>query len=125
LRGIPRGFERSKAAKSLIERMNKALDNMDDYAPHVPKPTAMPPNLGPRVEMLKTLLRLRTEVHGIAPRLVASARDIDQLAAFSDKADIQALKGWRRDVYGEDALALLRGEIGLRLDGNDVVAERL
>ncbi|MEL6687363.1 MAG: ribonuclease D [Pseudomonadota bacterium] len=125
LRGIPRGFERSKPAKSLIERMNYALDNMETYAPDVPKPTAMPPNLGPRVEMLKTLLRLRTEVEGIAPRLVAGARDIDQIAAFQDKADVPALKGWRRKVFGEDALALLRGEIGLRLDGEDVIAERL
>ncbi|GLQ25073.1 ribonuclease D [Algimonas ampicilliniresistens] len=125
LRGIPRGFERSKAAKSLIDKMNEALKNADDYAPIVTKPLAMPPNLGPRVEMLKTLLRLRTEVEGIAPRLVAGARDIDQLAAFGESADIQALKGWRRTLFGEDALALLRGEIGLRLDGDDVVAERL
>ncbi len=125
LRGIPRGFERSKSAQSLLERMNKALDNADEYAPHVPKPMAMPPNLGPRVEMLKTLLRLRTEVEGIAPRLVAGARDIDQIAAFQGEADVAALKGWRRELFGEDALALLRGEIGLRLDGEDVVAERL
>ncbi|MEM7729887.1 MAG: ribonuclease D [Pseudomonadota bacterium] len=124
LRGIPRGFERSKPAKSLIDKLNDALDNAEDYAPHVPKPTAMPPNLGPRVEMLKTLLRLRTEVEGIAPRLVAGARDIDQIAAFGDKADVPALRGWRRELFGEDALALLRGEIGLRLDGEDVVAER-
>lgn len=125
LRGIPRGFERSKAATSLLDAMNEALDNAEDYAPHVPKPIAMPPNLGPRVEMLKTLLRLRTEVHGIAPRLVAGAREIDQLAAFGETADIAALKGWRREVFGEDALALLRGEIGLRLDGEDVVAEAI
>lgn len=125
LRGIPRGFERSKSAKSLIDRINDALDNIDDYAPDIPKPIAMPPNLGPRIEMLKTLLRLRTEVQGIAPRLVAGARDIDHIAAFQDKADVPALKGWRREVFGEDALALLRGEIGLRLDGEDVIAETL
>jgi len=125
LRGIPRGFERSKAAKSLISKMNEALKDAENYAPIVTKPIAMPPNLGSRVEMLKTLLRLRTEVEGIAPRLVAGARDIDQLAAFGEAADIQALKGWRRDVFGDEALALLRGEIGLRLNGDDVVAERL
>lgn len=124
LRGIPRGFERSSAAKSLLVRLNEALDNAEEYAPHVEKPTAMPANLGPRIEMLKTLLRLRTEVEGIAPRLVAGARDIDQIAAFQDEADVSALKGWRRELFGEDALALLRGEIGLRLDGEDVVAER-
>ena len=125
LRGIPKGFERSKSARSLIEKINDALDNIDDYAPHVPKPVAMPPNLGPRIEMLKTLLRLRTEVQGIAPRLVAGIRDIEKIAAFQDNADVPALKGWRREVFGEDALALLRGEIGLRLDGEDVIAERL
>lgn len=125
LRGIPRGFERSRAAKSLIEGIQNALENVDDYAPHVTKPIAMPPNLGPRIEMLKTLLRLRTEVEGIAPRLVANARELDQIAAFGERADVPALKGWRREVFGEDALALLRGEIGLRLDGDNVVAERL
>ena len=125
LRGIPRGFERSKSAAALLEGINEALDNADDYAPVLEKPTPMPPNLGPRVEMLKTLLRLRTEVEGIAPRLVAGARDIDRLAAFGEDADVPALRGWRREVFGEDALALLGGEIGLRLDGEDVVAERL
>ena len=124
LRGIPRGFERSSTAKDLIRKVNEALDNVDGYAPHIPKPVPMPPNTGPRKEMLKTLLRLRTEVVGLAPRLVADARDLDQLAAFGENADVQALKGWRREVFGDDALALLRGEIGLRLDGDDVVAER-
>ena len=125
LRGIPRGFERSKSAQQLLDDINAALDDADDYAPVVERPKPMPGNLGPRIEMLKTLLRLRTEVEGIAPRLVAGAREIDQLAAFGEKADVSALKGWRRDVFGEDALALLRGEIGLRLEGDDVVAERL
>ena len=125
LRGIPRGFERSKPAGDLLDAIKEAMDDAEDYAPVVERPKSMPPNLGPRIEMLKTLLRLRTEVEGIAPRLVAGARDIDQIAAFGDKADVPTLKGWRRELFGEDALALLRGEIGLRLDGDDVVAERL
>ena len=124
LRGIPRGFERSKPAGELLDSIVEAMDDADDYAPVIEKAKAMPPNLGPRIEMLKTLLRLRTEVEGIAPRLVAGAREIDQIAAFGERADVDALKGWRRELFGEDALALLRGEIGLRLDGDDVVAER-
>ena len=124
LRGIPNGFERSSAAKSLLEAILAAIDNAADYAPTVPKPIHMPPNLGPRIEMLKTLLRLRTEAKGIAPRLVANARDIDQLAAFGEGAKIDALSGWRRDIFGDDALDLLRGKISLRLQGDDVIAER-
>lgn len=125
LRGIPRGFEKSSSAASLVENIGAAIDNASEYAPPAPKVQHMPPSLGPRIEMLKTLLRLRTEVEGIATRLVANARDIEQLAAFGEIADIAALKGWRREIFGQDALDMLRGHIALRLEGENVVAERL
>lgn len=125
LRGIPRGFEKSSSATSLVESLGAAIDNAADYAPPAPKVKHMPPSLGPRIEMLKTLLRLRTEVEGIATRLVANARDIEQLAAFGERADIAALTGWRREIFGQDALDMLRGKIALRLEGENVVAERL
>jgi len=124
LRAIPRGFEKSSNAPALVDAINAAIDNADDYAPTMPKVQHMPPSLGPRVEMLRTLLRLRTEVQGIAPRLIANARDIDQIAAFGQDAKVQALSGWRREIFGQDALDLLAGKIALRLDGEDVVAER-
>ena len=125
LRGIPRGFEKSSSASSLVESIGAAIDNANDYAPPAPVVKHMPPSLGPRIEMLKTLLRLRTEVEGIATRLVANARDIEQLAAFGEGADIAALDGWRREIFGQDALDMLRGKIALRLEGENVVAERL
>ena len=125
LRGIPRGFEKSSSAKGLIDSLAAAIENAEDYAPPAPKVKHMPPSLGPRIEMLRTLLRLRTEVEGIATRLVANARDIEQLAAFGEAADIPALKGWRREIFGADALDMLRGKIALRLEGENVVAEPL
>ena len=125
LRGIPRGFEKSSSSKGLIDSLAAAIENAEDYAPPAPKVKHMPPSLGPRIEMLRTLLRLRTEVEGIATRLVANARDIEQLAAFGEAADIPALKGWRREIFGADALDMLRGKIALRLEGENVVAEPL
>lgn len=125
LRGIPRGFEKSSSAKDLVEAIGEAVDNAEDYAPPYPKTQHMPPNLGARVEMLKTLLRLSTEEKGIAHRLVANARDIEQLAAFGEDSDVPAIKGWRRKIFGQDAIDMLDGKIALRLDGNDVVAERI
>ncbi len=122
LRGVPNGFERSETAKKLVEDINYALDNVEDYGPPIPKVRHMPPNIGPTSEMLRTLLRLRTEYEDIAPRLVASAKDIEKIAAFGEKADVQALSGWRREVFGEDALKMLRGEIALKLDGRKVTA---
>lgn len=123
LRGIPRGFEKSRSAQPLVDAISAAVDNAAEYAPPAPKVQHMPPNLGPRVEMLRTLLRLRTEVVGLATRLVANSSDINKLAAFGEDADIDALKGWRREIFGEDALALLDGKLALRLDGEDVVVE--
>ena len=123
LRGIPRGFEKSRSAKALVEGINAAIANADDYAPKLPKVQHMPPNLGPTIEMLKTLLRLRTEYVDIAPRMVANNADIEKLAAFGPKADVAALKGWRKDIFGDDALKMLDGKIGLRLEGREVVAK--
>lgn len=125
LRSIPRGFEKSSKAKDLVEAISAAVDNVDDYAPKVERPKNRPPNTGAAVEMLKTLLRLRTEYVDIAPRLVANNADIELIAAFGEKADVAALKGWRREVFGEDALKMLEGKIALRLEGNEVVAEAI
>ncbi len=122
LRGVPNGFERSESAKVLIENINYALDNVETYGPPVPKVQHMPPNTGPTIEMLRTLLRLRTEYEDLAPRLVASAKEIEQIAAFGENAKVPALKGWRREVFGEDALKMIRGEIALKLEGRKVVA---
>ena len=124
-RGVPDRLKRSRAAGQLVQDIRAALENIDGYAPEVPAHRQMPPNLGPLVEMLRTLLRLRTEYQDIAPLMVASARDIEQIAAFGDEADVPALRGWRREVFGEDALALLKGQIAMRLENGEVVAERI
>lgn len=125
LRGIPRGFERSSSADKLLRRIKDALENKETYAPVIERPRRMPPNLGPTLDMLKTLLRLRCEYNDIAPRLIANAADIEQIAAFGAKADVQALKGWRREAFGDDALKMLRGQIALRLKDGEVVAEEM
>lgn len=125
LRSIPRGFERSRKAEDLLEAINAAVDNADDYAPKVERKKNMPANLGPRVEMLKTLLRLRTEYVDIAPRLVANNSDIEQIAAYGENAKVAALSGWRHEIFGKDALDMLAGNIALKLEGNEVVAENI
>ena len=83
--------------------------------PHVERAPATPQGLGSTVELLKVLLRFEAERQDVAPRLIASVADLEAIAA-SDNADVPALRGWRRDVFGERALALKRGEIALALD---------
>lgn len=122
VRGIPGGFANRKTAVDLIDDVQKAIANAAEYAPVTTRKQQMPPGLGPSVDMLKTLLRLNTEYVDIAPRLIANVADLTDLAAFGKKADVRALKGWRREVFGEDALKMLNGEISLTLKDKKVVA---
>jgi len=122
VRGIPNGFANRKTAVNLVEDVQKAIANAADYAPDVTRKQQMPSGLGPSVDMLKTLLRLNTEYEDIAPRLIANVADLTELAAFGKKADVRALTGWRREVFGEDALKMLSGEISLTLKDKKVVA---
>ncbi|PHR62761.1 MAG: ribonuclease D [Robiginitomaculum sp.] len=122
LRAVPNGFERSRSAEGLLKAVKTALSDPEKHAPEIKQPQRNLPGLGPVVEMLKVLLRIRAEEIGIAPRLIANAADIERLAA-SDEADIAALKGWRRQEFGEDALAMKAGELGLRLQNGQIVLE--
>ena len=70
---------------------------------------------GAVVDLLRTLLRLKADQAGVAARLVASADELDRLAA--GKRDIAALKGWRREIFGADAVDLIEGRVALALSG--------
>jgi ribonuclease D len=124
LRAVPKGFERSKPAERLITLMNEAMADPKAYAPKIEKPKPAPPNLGSIVEMLKVYLKVAAEREEVAARLIATVPDLEKLAA-DDDADIAALKGWRRTVFGADALRLKHGEIALVLENGRVEAVEL
>ena len=69
-------------------------------------------------DLLRVLLKARTEASGVAARLIAPAADLDAMAA--GQRDVKALTGWRREVFGDDALRLCEGRIGLAVKGRDV-----
>jgi ribonuclease D len=122
MRAIPRGFERSSMAQGLLAAINEAMSDPEKHAPEITRPPVMPSGLGPVVELLKVLLRIKAEELGVAPRLIANAADIERLAAFDD-ADIAALKGWRLEAFGKEALRLKNGELSLTLKGKRAIIE--
>lgn len=124
LRGVPKGFERSRPAERLYTFMKEAMADPDAYAPKVDKPAPPPQGIGPTVELLKVFLKLVAEEAGVASRLIATVPDLEKLAA-DDQAQIQAMSGWRREVFGEPALRLKKGEISLALQDGKVVAKDL
>ncbi len=120
LRAIPRGWERSGNANGLVEAINEALALPREEMPTAPKLKRPPNGAAAAAELLKVLLRMTSEEFGVAAKVLASSDDIDKLAAEGERADIPALTGWRREVFGEPALKLVRGEIALRYDRGKV-----
>ena len=116
LRTIPKGWERSSTAASLLEAINTALSLPKEAMPRLPKPFQPPEGSNAAAELLKVLLRIIAEKEGVAAKVLASSDDIDHIAAEGEAADVPALQGWRRAVFGEAALRLVRGEVGIKFD---------
>lgn len=117
LRSVPKGFSGSKFGPDLLEAIREALKNPEAYAPVVERAkTTSSPAAGAVVELLKVLLKARAEDTGVASKLIATVSDLEMIAN-DDDADSQALKGWRLEAFGADALRIKRGELALVLDG--------
>ena len=69
-------------------------------------------------DLLRVLLKSKTSDSGVASKLIASSADLDAIAA--GLRDVPAMKGWRREVFGEDALRLCEGQIGLAAEGTNI-----
>ncbi|WP_095201633.1 ribonuclease D [Mesorhizobium carmichaelinearum] len=116
LRTTPKGWERSSTATALLGAVNTALALPKEQMPKLPKNFQPPEGSSAAAELLKVLLRIVAEKQGVASKVLASSDDIDRIAAEGEDADVPALQGWRRAVFGEAALKLVRGEIGIKFD---------
>jgi ribonuclease D len=125
VRAVPKGFAASRMGKGLVE----AIEAGRTAAPpdgiegggrprrrREPSPAA--------IDLLKTLLRLRAEAAGVAPRLIANAEDIEKLAAHEDEG-VAALSGWRAEVFGNDARQLRKGDLAIALENGEAVIVEL
>jgi ribonuclease D len=120
LRSVPKGFAGSRYGPELAEAIAAAVANPEAYAPKIERETSpASPAAGAVVELLKVLLKARAEDAGVASKLIATVADLEKIAS-DDRADSAALRGWRREAFGEDALKLKRGELALVLDGTRV-----
>ena len=118
-RGITRGFAEGKSGQSLIAAVAEAKKLGDDDLPDVPRGKDGPRPSPALVSLLKVLLAAKCEQHNVAPKLIASSEDIDRLA-IEDEPDVQALQGWRREVFGNDAIALKNGRVAIGVEGKRI-----
>jgi len=119
LRTIPKGFERSRTGEDILAAVRRAMAIPKDQLPRVPKVKPLSDGNGAAVDLLKVLLKMTSEEHGVAARVIATIDELEAIAG-DDDADVAPLAGWRRDLFGDNALKLKRGEIALRLEGRRV-----
>jgi ribonuclease D len=118
-RGLSKGFAESRQGQSLLAAVKRGLELSEDELPAPSPRQDTPPGVGPLVDLLRVLLKMRCETHQVAQKLVASASELERIAA-DDDAPVPALAGWRRDLFGADALALKHGRLALTASGKEV-----
>jgi ribonuclease D len=120
LRSLPKGFERSKWGQEIVEVVKRGLARDPKTLPTIERQRSAP-NGGATVELLKVLLRMTAERHGVAAKVIATVDDLEEIAA-ADDAKVRALTGWRRELFGEKALKLKQGRLALALEKGRVAA---
>ncbi len=119
LRSIPKGFDRSKWGQDIVDAVQRGVARDPSTLPKIEKPRNNA-NGSATVELLKVLLRMTSERHAVASKVIATVDDLEQIAA-DDNANVGALHGWRRELFGEAALALKKGQLALAIDKGRVV----
>ncbi len=119
LRAVSKNFASSQHAQGVLEAVHRGKAADPASLPELPDEQPVNGH-GAIVEMLKVALRLASERHQVAPKLIATVSDLERIAA-DDDADVPALRGWRRELFGESALALKHGRKALTLEKGEAV----
>ena len=120
LRAVPKGFEGSRYADPLLKAVARGRKKEKDDLPDMPAPVVNRPGIGPLVDLLKVLLKQRSEETGVAPKLIANVNDLERIAS-DDAPDVAALRGWRHEIFGQYAEALKAGKLALASQDDAVV----
>jgi ribonuclease D len=121
LRSLPRGFERSRAGADVLAAVERALAVDHKTLPRLERPERHGGN-GAVLDLMKVLLKAVSDSERVAPKIIATVDDLEAIAN-DDGADVPALKGWRRTLFGEKALALKTGQLSLRMRDGKVTVE--
>ena len=120
LRAVQRGFGRSGAAIEVLGLIREVEELGKNDLPKLPERYRGPSPKGAVGDLVRVLLKAVAEEHGVASRIIATSDDIDALV-LDDEADVPALRGWRRKLFGDKALAIKHGKIGLAASNGGVI----
>jgi ribonuclease D len=118
-RSLGKGVAEGRLGNEILEAVQRGLANSKALEVPAPSRADTPPGLGPLIELLRVLLKQRCEEHQVAQRLVATAEDLEAIAA-DYRASVPAVFGWRYDIFGKEALALKHGRLALTVRRNRI-----
>ncbi len=118
-RSVGKSMAEGSLGAVMIEVVARGLARSASDAPILAERLEVPQGRGPLIELLKVLLKLKSESNDVAQKLIANVADLEAIAC-SDQAVVPALKGWRLEVFGDDALALKQGRLALTV-ANDAI----
>ncbi len=118
-RNLSKDAAQGKTGKKLLQAVEKALSSPKENWPTPKKPVHLTSEQSATVDILKMLLKVQSAVEDVAPKIIASAADIEAIA-LDDNADVPALKGWRREIFGNDALAIKHGKLALGIKNGTI-----
>jgi ribonuclease D len=119
LRTLHNGFARSMRGRAVLEAVSRGLERDPKTIPPIERGEPMPPEAQAVVDLLRVLLKATAGRHGVAPKLIATSDELEEIAR-GDNADAPVLRGWRRKLFGDAALALKRGELALAIREGEV-----
>ena len=120
-RGLPKPVAEGRFGRDILEAVKRGQDMPEADCPTLPPMRELPRGLGPVVDLLRVFLKMKCDANEVAQKLVANSADLELIAA-DDEADVPALRGWRRELFGEDALALKHGRLALTISGQQLQA---
>ena len=120
IRGVSKGIAEGPQGARILEAVARALAVPKDRLPPRHKPKKTVAGIQGMVQLLRVLLKAKCEEHGVAQQLVAGRENLEALAS-GETEGIDALSGWRRDVFGADAIRLLSGDVALATQGGAIV----
>ncbi|OJW51531.1 MAG: ribonuclease D [Alphaproteobacteria bacterium 41-28] len=119
MRGLSSSFIEGKDGKIVLELIEKAHALPLEDCPQVKKEGASPPGASALMEMLRLLLKIKAEKYHVAPKLIATSADLETIARSPDP-QVPALEGWRREVFGNAALALKTGKVAIGIKNHKI-----
>jgi ribonuclease D len=119
LRTINEGLARSARGREILETVERGLKRKSEDLPDLKSGQPLSPAAAAVTDLLRVLLKAVAASHEVAAKLIATSDDLDKIA-LDDNADVHALRGWRRDLFGESALALKAGRLALAVCDGEV-----